>query len=117
MTFSGHLPSGKVIKQSVEMIDFLPTLLELCGLDPLENIEGRSLPPLIQGKVRDWRPACLSEHDHSQDAYDELRRGHGCRVIVRTKEGGSSSSSWMGEFRMQMLRSITSLRIPMSRTI
>jgi arylsulfatase len=46
---------------------------------------GRSLMPLIQGKVKTWRKACFCEIDHSQSMYEELRQGTGRRVMVRTK--------------------------------
>ncbi len=82
----GQLPAGKVIVPPVEMIDFLPTLIELCGMPPPEDISGQSLVPLIQAKVDSWRQACFSEHDHSEDIYDELRQGGGRRVMVRTQE-------------------------------
>lgn len=82
----GLLPQGMVVTEPVEMVDFLPTLLELSGFDPPSGIRGRSLLPLIRGEVREWRRACFSEHDHSEDAYQELRRGGGRRVMVRTRE-------------------------------
>ncbi len=78
------LPEGKVIDEPVEMIDFLPTLMELSGMDISGDIRGKSLIPLIKGKVKQWRPACFSEIDHSQSMYNELRGG-GRRVMVRTK--------------------------------
>lgn len=80
------LPAGKVIEEPVEMIDFLPTLMDLSGLEVPRHIRGRSLMPLIEGKVRTWRPACFSEIDHSMSMYEELRQGTGRRVMVRTKE-------------------------------
>ena len=86
MSASGRLPAGKVVEQPVEMVDFLPTLLELSGFDPPDNIRGRSLLPLIRGEVEQWRPACFSEHDYSEDIYEELRKDGGRRVMVRTQE-------------------------------
>ena len=86
MSASGRLPAGKVVQKPVEMVDFLPTLLELSGFDPPDNIRGRSLLPLIRGEMQQWRPACFSEHDYSEDAYDELRKDGGRRVMVRTQE-------------------------------
>ena len=82
----GRLPSRKVIQQPVAMVDFLPTLMELSGFDPPIDVEGRSLLPLIRGEVQEWRPACFSEHDHSEDIYPELRQGGGRRVMVRTQD-------------------------------
>jgi len=42
--------------------------------------------PLIRGDVKQWRPACFSEIDHSYSMYEELRGATGRRVMVRTKE-------------------------------
>lgn len=82
----GLLPREQVIDEPVEMLDFLPTLMELCGLDVPDSISGRSLMPLIRGDVKEWRPACFCEIDHSMSMYEELRKGTGRRVMVRTKE-------------------------------
>jgi len=86
MSCPGLLPSGKVINEPVEMVDFVPTLMELSGIDVPRSIRGRSLMPLIRGEIREWRPACFSEIDHSYSMYQELREGTGRRVMVRTKE-------------------------------
>ena len=82
----GRLPAGKVIDEPVELIDFLPTMMDLAGLDVPEDIRGRSLMPLIEGQVQTWRAACFCELDHSQSMYDELRDGTGRRVMARTRE-------------------------------
>ncbi len=86
MSCPGLLPSGKVIEEPVEMIDFVPTLMELSGIDVPGSIRGRSLMPLIRGEKSEWRSACFSEIDHSYSMYEELREGSGRRVMVRTKE-------------------------------
>jgi len=80
------LPQGKVIDEPVEMIDFIPTLMDLSGLPVPETIAGRSLMPLIRGGVTRWREACFCEIDHSMSMYDELRERSGRRVMVRTRE-------------------------------
>lgn len=81
-----HLPEGKVVSDPVEMVDFVPTLMELSGLVPLRDVAGKSLVPLMKGEVDAWRPAVFAEIDHSGSMYDELRRGSGRRVMVRTRE-------------------------------
>jgi len=86
MSCPGLLPSGKVIDEPVEMVDFVPTLMELSGIDVPNSIRGRSLMPLIRGDVKQWRPACFSEIDHSYSMYEELRGATGRRIMVRTKE-------------------------------
>lgn len=80
------LPRGKTIDELVEMVDFLPTLMELSNLPVPKSIRGRSLVPLARGKVNKWREAVFSEIDHSQSMYEELRRNTGRRVMVRTRE-------------------------------
>lgn len=80
------LPTGKEIDEPVEMIDFLPTLMDISGLQVPGHIRGRSLMPLVEGKAKTWRSACFSELDHSQSMYQELRQNTGRRVMVRTKE-------------------------------
>ncbi len=80
------LPRGKTVGELVEMIDFLPTLMDLSGLPVPQDIHGRSLVPLMTGQVKKWRPAVFSEIDHSMSMYPELRQGTGRRVMVRTKQ-------------------------------
>jgi len=80
------LPKGKVIEEPVEMIDFVPTLMDLCELEVPTTIAGRSMMPLIRGDVTAWREAVFCEIDHSMSMYDELRHHSGRRVMVRTKE-------------------------------
>jgi len=82
----GLLPKGKVIDEPVELIDFVPTLLDYCGLDVPANIPGRSLSPLVEGRVKQWRQVCFCEHDYSSDMYDELRSGGQRCVMVRTRQ-------------------------------
>ncbi len=86
LRYPKDLPQGLTITEPVEMVDFMPTLMEMSGLQPPHDIRGKSLLPLINGEVETWREACFSEIDHSQSMYEELRQGTGRRVMVRTKE-------------------------------
>jgi arylsulfatase A-like enzyme len=81
-----RLPQGKVVTEPVEMIDFIPTLMDLSGLEVPNSIRGRSLMPLIRGDLTEWREACFCEIDHSMSMYEELRQRSGRRVMVRTRE-------------------------------
>jgi len=86
MRFPEKIQAGTSISEPVELVDFVPTLMELSGFVPPAGIRGASMMPLIQGKRKKWRKACFSEIDHSQSMYDELRQGSGRRVMVRTAE-------------------------------
>ncbi len=43
----GVVPSGKSIDQTVESIDVMPTILQMCGLKPPAGIQGRSLVSIL----------------------------------------------------------------------
>ncbi len=86
MSCPGLLPTGKVIDEPVEMVDFVPTLTDLNDLKIPGSISGRSLMPLVRGEVKQWREATFCEIDHSGSMYQELRGDTGRRVMVRTKE-------------------------------
>ncbi|RJP14547.1 MAG: hypothetical protein C4520_21315 [Candidatus Abyssobacteria bacterium SURF_5] len=47
MSLSGYLPEGVQIREQVQQIDIMPTLLELTGIPMPSGIQGRSLAPLI----------------------------------------------------------------------
>ncbi len=50
----GGLRAGVEIEEPVEMIDLMPTLLELSGLAPPDGMQGRSLQPLLDGANDGW---------------------------------------------------------------
>ncbi len=43
------IPQGRRVPDTVQLIDILPTVLDLLGLKPAEGAEGRSLAPLMRG--------------------------------------------------------------------
>ena len=47
--------SGQVRDELVELMDLMPTLLDLAGADIPAAVEGRSLLPLILGEAETWR--------------------------------------------------------------
>ena len=44
------IPENRRIKDVVESIDIMPTVLELCGIKPNDKTSGTSLKPLLEGK-------------------------------------------------------------------
>lgn len=56
MQWKGQLPPGKTIQPIASVHDLLPTLADLAGipLDPPKPLDGKSLKPLLLGKVEDW---------------------------------------------------------------
>ena len=47
---------GQVRDEVVELMDLMPTLLDIAGVEIPEGVEGRSLLPLVTGKDETWRP-------------------------------------------------------------
>lgn len=51
---------GKVCKKTVGLIDLFPTLVELCKLKPVSNLEGHSLVALIKNPHKAWNYPVIS---------------------------------------------------------
>ncbi|MFG2006617.1 sulfatase [Spirillospora sp. NPDC048911] len=55
--------AGSTESRFAQNTDLCPTFLELAGIRPAQNIDGRSLVPLLRGRpVRDWRISAFIEH-------------------------------------------------------
>ena len=46
----------------VSLMDIYPTLVDLCGLTPQEQLEGQSLRPLLENPQRAWARPALTTH-------------------------------------------------------
>lgn len=60
------LRSEKVVAEQVLTTDIAPSILELCGVPPLENIQGRSWVKLAQSGDPDWRKAWFYEYNYEK---------------------------------------------------
>lgn len=72
VSWPGHVKAGLVVDQVVQNIDFLPTILDMCGADPLADAkaDGMSFLPLMTGKAAPWR----------EEAFFEVEAGRGVRT-------------------------------------
>ncbi len=50
----GGRGAGRVIDEPVSLVDIMPTILDLLGLDVPPDLAGRSLVPLIDGRAEGW---------------------------------------------------------------
>ncbi|MCX8036243.1 MAG: sulfatase-like hydrolase/transferase [Candidatus Sumerlaeia bacterium] len=55
MRLPGRIEAGTRVRQPVSQIDFMPTILDYAGVPVPENIHGKSLRPLIEGRKVAWR--------------------------------------------------------------
>lgn len=63
-------PNGFAGKQKIDAlsahIDFTPTILDLCGVDPQEALEGKSLKPLLMNEKKDLEERTLFWQQHQK---------------------------------------------------
>lgn len=61
----GQSSANSRTRSIVESVDVLPTLLDLCGLAPLEVTDGRSFAPLVRRPEIGWKDAAFHVFDRS----------------------------------------------------
>jgi N-acetylglucosamine-6-sulfatase len=55
-----------VLDQMVLTEDMAPSILDICGAEPLKNIHGQSWKPLLEGKTVDWRKSWFYEYNYEK---------------------------------------------------
>jgi arylsulfatase A-like enzyme len=59
---AGRKLRGRALEQMALNVDIAPTILELAGLKVPQEMQGRSLVPLLKGKEPEWRTDFFYEH-------------------------------------------------------
>ena len=57
---------GRVARQMVLSLDLAPSILDLCGLGPLPDADGRSWAPLLAKDADEWRSSFLYQYDYER---------------------------------------------------
>ena len=70
-----------IVEELVGLIDLMPTLCEMAGLDYPDVVQGRSPIPLLEGRQTAWRDVIFSEIGYPRPALSA-----GLCVMARTKE-------------------------------
>lgn len=60
-------PRGQVRPEPVELRDVLPTFLDAAGIGGGEDLDGKSILPLLDGNAAEWRAFIDLEHDICYD--------------------------------------------------
>jgi arylsulfatase A-like enzyme len=80
MRFPDEISAGSVNKDIVQNLDFAPTFLNLAGITLPEDMQGRSLRKLIQGRTPpDWRQSAYY-HYFEYPAVHAVKRHYGIRT-------------------------------------
>ena len=77
----GVIETGSVNEDLVQNLDFAETFLEVAGLQPPPEMQGRSLLPLLKGETpQDWRKS-IYYHYYEYPAVHMVRRHYGIRTL------------------------------------
>jgi len=79
VSWPGRLARGKTVDAVVNLIDLGPTVLELAGAEPLENVSGRSLVPFLMERPG---PA-----DRPNETFAEYLGAHGDKPSSMIRSG------------------------------
>ena len=73
------LKGGQTIEKMVQNIDVAPTVLELAGIEKPEQMQGRSLVPLLQDTTVAWRDRIFYEY-YWEYPFPQTPTMHGVRT-------------------------------------
>jgi len=79
------LPAGRVVEIPVALVDLLPTVLDVLGLETPEAVTGRSLMPRIRGSEPSAPPYVFLEAGHRLPSQLAVRRGRWKLVQLRSE--------------------------------
>ncbi|MDZ7693979.1 MAG: DUF4976 domain-containing protein [Balneolaceae bacterium] len=75
------IEAGSVNKQLVQNLDLAPTILDLAGAEIPDNMQGRSMVPLLKGEnPGDWRDAVYYHYFEGPPRVHEVARHYGVRT-------------------------------------
>ena len=68
MVAPGVTRPGLRSQRPVSLLDIYPTLVDLCGLRPKADLDGRSLRPLLVNPAASWDRPALTTHGRNNHA-------------------------------------------------
>ena len=78
--YPGEVEAGTVNDDIVLNLDFAPTILDYAGTDIPDEMQGRSLKPVLEGQTpKDWREA-MYYHYYEYPAWHGVKRHYGIRT-------------------------------------
>jgi len=90
----------KVVKEQVLTIDFAPTILDICGVEGMPDIHGRSWKRVARGDASDWRKGWYYEYNYEKQ-FPYTPNVRGIRTLewkyVRYPHGDGSPDRHMAE--------------------
>ena len=92
----GETKPSHVALELVSTLDLMPTLLAVAGAEPIGNLPGLSLVPLLQGERPAWRRYLFTEyHTHSAHNFYPQRTVRGTRYkLVQNLQPGQENPGY-----------------------
>ncbi len=72
--FPGYVQPKQSTEALVEFVDIVPTVLESCGRPVPQNVQGRSLLPLLRGEAKAHRDRVFVEYSENEEAMVRAER-------------------------------------------
>ncbi len=80
-----EMTSRQDCERPVNLIDFYPTLIELCGVPEKPELDGRSFVPLLKDPTQEWEPTVTVAGNGNASVHDErwnyIRRADGSEQL------------------------------------
>lgn len=91
MRYPNRIEEGRRLVQSVGIVDVAPTLLELADAEPLPDVLGRSLVPLLDGREWSRSSPLVSELVENPQTGESLLaiRSQKWKILLRPMSGGT----------------------------
>ncbi|SDC10738.1 sulfatase family protein [Niabella drilacis] len=77
--YPAEIPSGRRSAALVQNLDFAPTLLDYAGIQPPQDMQGRSFRRLLNGKDTSWRDAAYYTY-YEYPGIHAVKRHYGIRT-------------------------------------
>jgi len=108
---------GQVCSQPAELLSIYPTLIDLCGLSPRDELEGNSLIPLLNDPKATWDHPALTTHgkdNHSvrTDAHRYIRYRDGSEELYDLRSDPNEWTNIANQPEMETLKSKLKKQIP-----
>jgi len=102
----GAIPQGRVIENSVRLLDLAPTILEIVGLPPMQDVDGVSLMPLIDGADSvEGMPEFFVSESYLRDL-DKIAIESRTWRFIENHDQKKSTNSQLGHMNLEALQKI-----------
>lgn len=110
---------GQVCSQPAELLSIYPTLIELCGLSPRDELEGNSLVPLLKDPKANWHHPALTTHgkdNHSvrTNTHRYIRYRDGSEELYDLRNDPNEWNNIANQSEMETLIAQLKKQIPVS---